>query len=83
VESDRLRLNLTLLNVDLVTTQDDWDVLANTDEISVPVWNVLVGDSSSDIKHDDTALTVDVVSIPQTTELLLTLSKEKQLNSVS
>ena len=83
MESDRLRLNLTLLNVDLVTTQDDWDVLANTDEISVPVWNVLVGDSSSDIKHDDTALTVDVVSIPQTTELLLTLSKEKQLNSVS
>jgi len=77
MESDRLRLNLTLLDVDLITTEDDWDVLANTDEITMPVWNILVGNPSGDIKHDDTALTVDVVSVSQTTELLLTLSKEE------
>ena len=63
MESNRLRLNLALLDVDLITTEDDWDALANTDEITVPVWNVLVGDSSGDIKHDDTTLTVDVVSV--------------------
>jgi hypothetical protein len=37
----------------------------------VPVGNVLVGDSGSDIKHDDTALSLDIVSISETTEFLL------------
>ena len=38
----------------------------------MPVGNVLVGDSGGDVKHNDTALAVDIVSISQTTELLLT-----------
>ena len=39
---------------------------------TVPVGNVLVGDSGCDVEHDDTALSVDVVPISETTELLLT-----------
>jgi hypothetical protein len=38
----------------------------------VPVGNVLVGDTGGNIEHDDTGLTVDVVTITETTELLLT-----------
>lgn len=38
----------------------------------MPGWDVLVGDTGGDIKHDDTALAVDIVSISETTELLLT-----------
>ena len=37
----------------------------------MPVGNVLVGDSGGNIEHDDTALSVDVVTITETTELLL------------
>jgi hypothetical protein len=37
----------------------------------VPVGDVLVGDTGSDIEHDDTALAVDVVTVTETTELLL------------
>ena len=40
----------------------------------MPVGDVLVGDSGGDIEHDDTTLSVDVVSVSQTTELLLTSS---------
>lgn len=40
----------------------------------MPVGNVLVGDTGGNIEHDDTALAVDVVSIAQTTEFLLTSS---------
>jgi hypothetical protein len=40
----------------------------------VPVGNVLVGDARSDVKHDDTALAVDVVSITETAKLLLACS---------
>ena len=39
---------------------------------TVPVGNVLVGNSGCDVEHDDTALSVDVVPISKTTELLLT-----------
>lgn len=38
----------------------------------MPGWDVLVGDTGSDIKHDDTALAVDVVSISESTKLFLT-----------
>ena len=40
----------------------------------MPVGDVLVGDTGGDIEHDDTGLTVDVVTITETTELLLTSS---------
>jgi hypothetical protein len=38
----------------------------------VPVGDVLVCDTRGDVEHDDTALSVDVVSITETAELLLT-----------
>ena len=38
----------------------------------MPVGNVLVGNAGGDIEHDDTALAVDVVTVAETTELLLT-----------
>lgn len=34
VECDRLGLDLALLDVDLVTTEDDRDILAHTDEVT-------------------------------------------------
>jgi hypothetical protein len=34
VEGDGLGLHLTLLDVDLVSAEDDWDVLADTDEVT-------------------------------------------------
>ena len=37
----------------------------------MPVGDVLVCDTRSHVKHDDTALAVDVVSVTETTELLL------------
>jgi hypothetical protein len=40
--------------------------------LTVPVGDVLVGDTRGDIEHDDTALSVDVVTVTETTELLLT-----------
>lgn len=46
----------------------------NPMSLTVPVGNVLVGDSGGHVEHDDTALTVDVVAITQATELLLASS---------
>jgi hypothetical protein len=37
----------------------------------MPVGHVLVCDAGGNIEHDDTALSVDVVSITETSELLL------------
>lgn len=37
----------------------------------MPVGDVLVSDTGCDVKHDDAALAVDIVSITKTSELLL------------
>ena len=59
------------LHVDLVAAKNDWDVLANTLKITVPVRDVLIRDAGRHVEHDDTALALDVVAITETTELLL------------
>lgn len=41
-------------------------------EQTVPIRNVLVGNTRGDIKHDDTTLPIDVVTVSQTTKFLLT-----------
>jgi len=74
VEGDRLGLDLSLLNINLVAGQDDGNVLADTDQITVPVGNVLVGNTGGDIEHDDTTLAVDVITITKTSKLLLSCS---------
>lgn len=57
VEGDGSGLNLTLLEIDLVAAQNDGNVgSADTSNISVPVGNVLVGHSRSNVEHNDGGL---------------------------
>jgi len=37
----------------------------------MPVGHVLVGDTRGDVKHNDTTLALDIVTISETTKLLL------------
>jgi hypothetical protein len=37
----------------------------------VPVGDILVGDAGGNIKHDNTTLAVDVISVTEASELLL------------
>ena len=61
----------TYLHIDLVTAENDGDVLADTLQITVPVGDVLVRDAGSHVEHDDTALALDIVTIAKTTEFFL------------
>jgi hypothetical protein len=65
VEGDLLGLHLPVFHVDLVSTKHDRDVLAHTAEVAVPGGHVLVGEARRDVKHDDGALTVDVVAVAE------------------
>ena len=40
-------------------------------KLTVPVGDVFVGDTRGDVEHDDPALSIDVVSIPETSKFLL------------
>lgn len=40
----------------------------------MPVGNIFIGDTRGNIKHDDTTLTLDIVTVTKTTKLLLTSS---------
>mmetsp|Transcript_18056 Transcript_18056/g.30899 ORF Transcript_18056/g.30899 Transcript_18056/m.30899 type:complete len:243 (+) Transcript_18056:514-1242(+) len=71
MEGDLLGLHLSILNVHLVPTQHDGDVLADTTQVSMPGGHVLVSEPRSDVEHDDGALAVDVIAITQPAEFLL------------
>ena len=59
VENNLLGLNFAVLNVDLVSNENDGDVLADSDEILVPLGHILVGDAGAHIKHDDSAISAN------------------------
>ena len=62
---------MTHLDVDLVSAEDDGNVLADALEVSVPVGHVLVCDLGRDVKHDDAGLPLDVVAVAEPAKLLL------------
>merc|ERR1719343_1442822 len=72
MELDVLRLHLSILHVDLVADKDDWNVFANADNIAVPVRNVLVSDTRRHVEHNDGRLSLDVVTITESSKFLLT-----------
>lgn len=73
-----IRINITreciYLDVNFVTAEDNGNVVADTDEVAMPVGNILVGDARGHIEHDDTALTINVVAVTETTKLFLSSS---------
>lgn len=71
VEGDLAGLDLPVLLVDLVSDQDDGDVVADPGEILVPLGDVLVGDSGGDVEHHDGRMGPDVVSFTETSQLFL------------
>ena len=64
----------THLDIDFISAKNDWNVLADTLEITVPVRHILVCDSRRNIEHDDATLALYVITITETTELFLTCS---------
>ena len=60
VEHDGLGLDLAVLDVDLVAAQHDGDVLADADQVPVPVRHVLVRHPGRHVEHHDRALTLKV-----------------------
>ena len=71
VENDRLRFNLSVLDINFVATQDNGNILTDSSEISVPLRDILISHSRCDIKHNDATLTLDVIAVTKTAKLLL------------
>mmetsp|Transcript_16613 Transcript_16613/g.23415 ORF Transcript_16613/g.23415 Transcript_16613/m.23415 type:complete len:209 (+) Transcript_16613:187-813(+) len=74
VEGNLLGLNLTVLDFDLVSGEDNRDILADTSKITMPVGDILVGNTGGHIEHNDGALSLDVITVTKTTEFFLSSS---------
>jgi len=71
VERNGLGLNLALFDINLIAAEHDGDVFAHTHEITMPIGDILVRDPRGYVKHNDGALALNVVTVAQATELLL------------
>lgn len=56
MKHDAFGFDFPVFNVHLVATEDDGNVLTDTDQVTMPVWHVFIGDPRSDIEHDDSTL---------------------------
>ena len=71
VKGDLLGLDLTVFDFYLISRKDNRNVFAHTRQVAVPVGYIFIGDTTSDIKHDNGTLSLDVISITETTKLFL------------
>lgn len=62
---DLLGGNLTLSNVDLVSAKNNGDAGADTLDITMPVRDVSVGKTISNVEHDDGGLASNVVALTE------------------
>ena len=62
---------MTYFDINFVTAQHNRDVLANTLKVAMPVRHVLIRDTGGHIEHDNATLSLNIISIAQATELLL------------
>jgi hypothetical protein len=67
----KLKRNKENLYIDLVAAQDNWNVFTDSDQITMPVRDVLISNTRSDIKHNYCAFPINIVTITQTTKFLL------------
>ena len=74
VVSDLLWFDLPILDIDLVPTHHCGYTLTHMLQVSVPHWHIVVRRSGRYIKHNDGTVCLDVVAVPQSSELLLTSS---------
>jgi len=72
VEGDGSSLHFSFLDINLVSTKNDGNVFTNALKITMPVWDILVCDAGGNVKHDDAALALNIVSISKTAEFFLT-----------
>jgi len=72
VESDLSGLDFSVFSIDLVADEDHRNILTDSGEILVPFGDVLVGDSGSDIEHDDGTVSTNIVTFSESSELFLT-----------
>lgn len=71
MEGDAFGLDFSILNIDLVSDQNHWDVFTNTDQITMPVRYILVSDTSGYIKHNYGTMSLNIVSVAKTAEFFL------------
>ena len=61
MESNLLGFDFSVFHIHLVATEYNGNSRADSDKISVPVWNIFVGHAGSDIKHDDCSLALNAI----------------------
>ena len=72
MKRDRFRSHLTVSHVHFIPAQHNRNVFAHARDVSVPRRHVLIRRSRRHVEHDNRALAVNVISISQPAEFLLT-----------
>ena len=71
MESDLSGLDFSVFLIDLVTDQNDGNVVADSGEILVPFGDIFVGDSGGDVEHENGGIGSNVVALSEPSEFFL------------
>lgn len=77
VEGDLSSFYFSVLLINFVSDEDDGNVVTDSSQILIPLGDILVGDSSGDVEHQDRGIGTDVVSFSEATQLFLSGSIPK------
>ena len=80
VERDLLGLDFSVHDVNLVSAENDGNGFAHPHDVPMPGGDVFVGGTRGNVEHDDSSLSLDVVSVSESSELFLSGCKKNNLS---
>jgi hypothetical protein len=74
METNLTGFNFSILDISFVSNQTNWNIWTHFSKVLVPFIDISVSVSWSEIKHDDSAIGINIVTFSQFSKLLLTSS---------
>ena len=77
VKHNAICFDFSILDIDLVSSEYNWDIFADPHQITMPIWNVFVSDTWRHVEHNDSALSLNIYYV------LITLRKTCETSKIT
>jgi len=71
MEYDALGFDFSILDINFVTTKNNWYVFADTDQIPMPIGYIFVCYPGCNVKHDNGTLSLNIIAVAKATKFFL------------
>lgn len=71
MKGNLLGFDLSVLDFYLISRENNGDILTDARKVAMPVWDIFVGNTRRNVKHDNGTLTLNIIPVTQSPKFFL------------